>query len=161
MRSKITLPAAALCLLTMIVGMPASASAASTVPQPVPNVAALPHCADWGFHFISDLQRYYRDLKYPALRHGIQTDGHCILAKGDQNPGVFVLQDSLRRCYGRDIAVDAKYGDVTALTVAWLQQQLGITPDGIYGPVTGLKMRWFVDATDVPDYCTTMQAFLS
>ncbi|MFI6288134.1 peptidoglycan-binding domain-containing protein [Streptomyces sp. NPDC051018] len=61
---------------------------------------------------------------------------HCHLQQGYASPAVKVLQQSIRRCYGINIAADGQFGPLTRNAVATVQRREGIPADGVYGPQT-------------------------
>jgi peptidoglycan hydrolase-like protein with peptidoglycan-binding domain len=68
----------------------------------------------------------------------------CALRLGANNTGVTALQKSLRYCHlFNTVAIDGAYGPNTETAVRIMQQDNGLTGDGIYGPVTRgvLKFR--------------------
>lgn len=60
----------------------------------------------------------------------------CLMEPGARHVGVEALQNSLKFCYGYNIAVDGIYGTNTKAALAGAQRQHGIADDGVYGPVT-------------------------
>ncbi|MGJ7906686.1 peptidoglycan-binding domain-containing protein [Actinopolyspora sp. H202] len=79
------------------------------------------------------------DSSVPATSGG---DRDCVLAAGNANEAVEVLQWSLRYCNNQDIAIDGIYGPNTEEAVENVQRVAGITVDGVYGPETRSNMRW-------------------
>ncbi|SFE35272.1 Putative peptidoglycan binding domain-containing protein [Actinopolyspora alba] len=79
------------------------------------------------------------DSSVPATSSG---DRDCVLAIGNANEAVEVLQWSLRYCNSQDIAVDGIYGPNTESAVENVQRAAGIAVDGVYGPETRRNMLW-------------------
>lgn len=66
----------------------------------------------------------------------------CIMGVGASGWHVTALQDALRYCYNRDIAVDRQYGPRTKAALASVQGGLGLKADGVYGPTTEDYLKW-------------------
>lgn len=62
------------------------------------------------------------------------------------NTGTLALQDTLRRCYGKSIAVDGKFGPATRSALIAAQSSAGAAADGRYGPESRSKLKWPVRA---------------
>jgi peptidoglycan hydrolase-like protein with peptidoglycan-binding domain len=114
----------------------AAVGAAAVVPVVTTQQAhAAATCASFSTHSLG-----------PKVRMNVPSTGHqnfvenCVLGVGNQGPGVFVLQDALRRCYGQGIVWDAIYGGATRDAVRNVQRFHGITDDGTYGPQTHKAM---------------------
>lgn len=89
-------------------------------------------CASWTDYSVSGYGSIFERVPDTAPR-AYQA---CQLWPGDQGAGVFILQDSLIRCYGQNIAQDAKYGSATSQAVRNVQAFHGLRIDGVYGPAT-------------------------
>lgn len=105
-----------------------------------PAHAATPHCTEGLWGYTPGFGHYF----VPAYGGAY----NCLLSQGDHTWGVVALQNSLKRCYGQDIAVDGIFGSRTrsALLNAqrWERDVFGenIAVDGIYGPQTNRAMLW-------------------
>lgn len=66
----------------------------------------------------------------------------CLMGVGASGSHVGALQDTLRYCYHRDIAVDNQYGPRTRDALASVQGGIGLKADGVYGPITENYLRW-------------------
>jgi hypothetical protein len=96
----------------------------------------------------------------PSIVREVREDGfraaniNCRLQVGDGGPGVFVLQDALRRCLGHtSLPVDAIYGPLTRNAILWEQARNGFRPedrDGVYGPQTRAVLRFPVYVNGAP-----------
>jgi hypothetical protein len=125
--------AASVVLAGAIIGaQPASATSGTATSV----TAALPTCASWSVYALTSGVEEWRVAT--ITRQGFERN--CELRTGDRGPGVFVLQDTLRRCYGQNIAQDAIYGDATMRAVRNVQAFHRVTVDGVYGPVTSRAM---------------------
>lgn len=102
--------------------------------------AAAPTCAEWTYFTTGT--GYHVGL--PSTTAG-GAETNCILGVGSQGPGVFVLQDALRRCYGQKIPWDAIYGIKTRDAVKNVQRFHKFKEediDGEYGSQTRAAMVW-------------------
>ncbi|GAA0251849.1 hypothetical protein GCM10010492_60350 [Saccharothrix mutabilis subsp. mutabilis] len=66
----------------------------------------------------------------------------CVLGQGNYGNAVLALQQSLKYCYGKNIAVDKDFGPATRTALIQVQRAVGADPDGVYGPETNRKMKW-------------------
>lgn len=66
----------------------------------------------------------------------------CNLSPGDSGGDVWALQDTLKRCYGRNIAVDRVFGDATKGALGYAQRAEGIADDGYNGRETRKSLKW-------------------
>lgn len=116
----------------------AAVGAAAVVPVVTTQQAqAAGTCASFSTHNVGP------KVRMSAPSTGYQNFVHnCLLGVGNQGPGVFVLQDALRRCYGQGIALDAIYGGGTAEAVRNVQRFHKIAVDGAYGPQTHKAMAF-------------------
>lgn len=143
-------------LAMMGIGLTAPAALAAPrtpeAPEPAAGVMAA-SCASWT-RFVTGTG-YHVNIP-STTRNGAQTG--CVLRVGNQGPGVFVLQDALRRCYAQKIALDAIYGPNTRDAVRAVQAFHGFKPqdiDGVYGPQTRAVMTFpkYRNSDDRYDHC--------
>lgn len=66
----------------------------------------------------------------------------CVPGRGNYGNGVLALQQSLKYCYGKNIALDRDFGPATRTALIQVQRAVGATADGVYGPETNRKMKW-------------------
>lgn len=66
----------------------------------------------------------------------------CVMGSGAAGFHVRTLQEALRWCYGKSIAIDDRFGTQTRTALREVQYQERVTVDGVYGPETGLEMKW-------------------
>lgn len=65
---------------------------------------------------------------------------NCTLGQGAVNNGVASLQDALKTCYHKNIAIDRNFGPKTRAALVSVQSSLHISADGVYGPQTARAM---------------------
>jgi hypothetical protein len=81
-----------------------------------------------------------------------QTGGYterCYLNEIDTrnyNKATVALQETLKRCYGYNLAVDGKFGPNTTGALRGAQAAAGADPDGKYGPASRAALKWPVRA---------------
>ncbi len=126
-----------------LVATPLSLGLALAGPAQATAATALPRCTDWSQHTYANGNHYI----YPSTWHQSK-NADCTLRPGDANPGVFVLQDTLNRCYGAKLTLDAIYGPKTREAVLKVQVRHKISQDGIYGPETAGAMDWPLRSPD-------------
>ncbi|MFE6475663.1 peptidoglycan-binding domain-containing protein [Streptomyces rochei] len=80
--------------------------------------------------------------KYQYLPATSSGSWSCVLSTGNQGNGVRALQESLRGCYQRNIAIDGVFGPATREALLQVQRTVGAATDGVYGPETRRKMKW-------------------
>lgn len=128
----------------MILGVSTPAQAATTpAASAVVNLAtALPHCNNLNHVAVKVAPRLtygYFPVVLPTVNY------NCILERGNNNPGVGVLQSILNKCHGQRLQIDSIFGTATYNALLAVQRQIGVTIDGIYGPQTRGKMRIWND----------------
>ncbi|MET9373121.1 peptidoglycan-binding domain-containing protein [Streptomyces sp. NPDC002992] len=140
MRIKLgaTLGTAALMLTGLGAMAPTAVAAPAAGPVAVQEAdfgAAATACASWTK--ISKTSTTY--IRLPATGGGSIT---CEMSQGANGNHVRALQNALKFCYGRSIAVDGSFGPATATALRYAQGQAGAGVDGIYGPETRDKIKW-------------------
>ncbi|MFI6025000.1 peptidoglycan-binding protein [Amycolatopsis magusensis] len=115
-------------------------AAGATVAAADPETAASPRATCNDYTTFAYGSTPYR-VHIPSVGHQTAATD-CTLRQGDSGPGVFVLQDALRRCYNQQIAQDAQYGPATRNAVQNVQNFHGLVTDGTYGPHTRVAMAW-------------------
>lgn len=109
--------------------------------------AATPECR--GTSFVHE-QPEYNEMPTTAPGNWVVNcklgpgDGYA----GDQEHAVWILQRSLFKCYGQNIAIDGMYEGQTREAVRNVQKfhnhfGAGLTEDGIYGPKTMTYMEFY------------------
>jgi len=117
--------------------------------------AVAPTCASWtdAFERFNGVLRSPLGFRFvvhiPTTTRNDSRGQDCVLRPGTQGAGVFILQDSLIKCYSQRITQDAIYGNKTAEAVKNVQnfhRILGPIPilmvDGVYGPATRSAMKF-------------------
>jgi len=67
----------------------------------------------------------------------------CFLAQGDVSIAVRALQDAMLNCYGAPVGnVDGNFGPHTRQALVFVQQQIGVSADGVYGFQTRSAMKF-------------------
>lgn len=113
----------ALVTLTITLGGMAVATAVAA-----PASAAIPFCNN---HYLPA-----GNSGVPGFVSGSTTTYNCTLSQGRTGYPVRLLQESLRFCYGQNIAVDGSFGPATRSALIAAQKRVGVAADGVYGPVT-------------------------
>lgn len=68
---------------------------------------------------------------------------NCVMGQGAYSHGVWVLQRTLKYCYGKNIALDNDFGPATRNALIQVQGSLNIARDGVYGPQTRSAIKWY------------------
>ena len=82
---------------------------------------------------------------YPVTVPTVGEETHqanCDLGEGNDNMGVFYLQQDLNDCYKYSLALDGDFGPATLAALEHVQSIIGVTVDGVYGPNTRNAMQW-------------------
>ena len=76
--------------------------------------------------------------KIPAYNGNVD----CYMNQGAQSSAVSALQTTLKRCYGRSLAVDGIFGPATKTALMHAQGKENISADGGYGSQTRTNIKW-------------------
>jgi hypothetical protein len=118
----------ALITLSLSLGGVAVATAVAA-----PASAANPFCND---HYLLAGNR-----GVPGFVSGSTVTYKCTLSQGRTGYPVKLLQESLRFCYGQNIAADGVFGPATRSALIAAQRSVGVAADGVYGPVTAKAIQ--------------------
>jgi len=81
------------------------------------------------------------NLGVPGYNSGSTSTYVCVLSQGRTGNPVKWLQQSLRYCYGKNIATDGIFGPATRAALVAVQKKVGVAADGVYGPLTAKAIQ--------------------